>query len=56
MLSIILVICFISVLGNMFLANRFSQDPYEWILLSIIIGPISWILQIISAKYPSDTP
>lgn len=56
MLSILLVICFISVLGNVFLASRFTQDPYEWILLSIAIGPLSWVFQFISSKHPTDTP
>ncbi len=56
MLIALLAICFISVLGNVILASKQKQDPYEWILLSLLIGPLSLPIQYFSARPSNGNP
>jgi len=56
MLIALLAICFVSVLGNVVLASKLKQDPYEWILLSLLIGPISLPIQYFSARPSNGNP
>lgn len=56
MLIALLAVCFVSVLGNVILASKQKQDPYEWILLSLLIGPLSLAFQYFSSRPSNDIP
>jgi hypothetical protein len=39
-------VLFVSLIGNVLIAQRYHTDIYEYMLLSVIIGPFSWIFQL----------
>lgn len=43
---LLIAIIFVSLVGNLLIAHRYQTDIYEYMLLSVIIGPFSWIVQL----------
>jgi hypothetical protein len=45
MLFFLLAVLFVSLVGNMLISMRYKTHIFEYLLLSVIIGPFSWMVQ-----------
>ncbi len=55
MITVLLVICFVAVLGNMFIVQKHHQEALEWISLSLCISSIFSLIQYLSIpKRPNE--
>ena len=39
-------ILLVALVGNIIIAQRYHSEIYEYMLLSVVIGPFSWIFQL----------